>query len=241
MNKFKIVCPYCSKPLSGGDNLLGRTVKCPKCQGQITLPAEIKHEEAAKPSTTYDPNETITPKACPLCGQEKHMKDVKLLYNHMVCRKCYYKFANRRQLAYFLDIIFFNIASFLVGFILALPLFLASSQGQINADDASNVITCCLWPVITFVFIFKDGFSGHSLGKLICGVQVINEKNGEPGTMSSSFKRNLPLIIPFMPIVVAFQLCKGHRIGDGWASTRIIWKKYRNNHVFTIPLMHSKS
>jgi len=241
MSKFKVVCPYCSQPLSAGDNLLGRTVKCPKCQGQLTLPAEIKREEPSKPSTIYDPNETIVPKACPLCGQKKHMKDVRLLYNHMVCRKCYYKFANLRQLAYFLDIIFLYIASFLAGFIIAIPLVIALGQGQMNADDVSNSLTCCLWPVITLAFMFKDGFSGHSLGKLICGVQVINEQTGEPGTMFLSFKRNLPLIIPVMPIVVAFQLCKGYRIGDGWASTRVIWKKYRDNHVFTIPLTHSET
>ena len=241
MNKFKIVCPYCSQPLAGGDNLLGRTVKCPKCQGQMTLPAEIKPKDAAPPLTTNDPKETIAPKVCPLCGREKHMKDARLLYNHIVCRKCYYKFANRRQLAYFLDIIFLNIASFIVGIIIALPLVIASSQNQMYEDDASNSITCCLWFVITFVFMFKDGFSGHSLGKLICGVQVINEKTGEPGTMSSSFKRNLPLIIPFMPIIVAFQLCRGHRIGDGWAGTRVIWKRYRDNHVFTIPLTYAES
>ena len=43
--------------------------------------------------------------ACPLCGKTKHMRKAKKLYGHMVCPKCYYGFANRRQFAYILDLI----------------------------------------------------------------------------------------------------------------------------------------
>ena len=42
---------------------------------------------------------------CPLCGQSKHMNEAKLLYGHAVCKRCYYSFANRRQFAFFLDML----------------------------------------------------------------------------------------------------------------------------------------
>src|SRR5439155_5644576 len=38
---------------------------------------------------------------CQLCHQRPAWR--KLLYGHPVCKKCYYKFANRRQLAYVVD------------------------------------------------------------------------------------------------------------------------------------------
>jgi hypothetical protein len=42
---------------------------------------------------------------CPLCGQIKRMHKAKPLYGQMVCQKSYYAFANRRQLAFVLDIV----------------------------------------------------------------------------------------------------------------------------------------
>jgi hypothetical protein len=41
-------------------------------------------------------------------------------------------------------------------------------------------------------------------------------------------------MIPFMPLIVAFSLGKGSRIGDGWAHTKVIWKKYASNPVFAV-------
>jgi hypothetical protein len=46
----------------------------------------------------------------------------------------------------------------------------------------------------------------------------------------ASVKRNLPLAVPyinilFMVIGVA-QMEDGPRIGDGWAKTMVIWRKY---------------
>ncbi len=66
------------------------------------------------------------------------------------------------------------------------------------------------------------------------GVQVVDEIIGKPVGFDPSFKRNLPLIIPLMPLIVAFELPKGKRIGDGWARTRVIWKKYKDKAPFAI-------
>ena len=42
---------------------------------------------------------------CPLCQTAKHMRRTKLLYGTLVCKRCYYRFANMRQLANIVDAI----------------------------------------------------------------------------------------------------------------------------------------
>lgn len=78
----------------------------------------------------------------------------------------------------------------------------------------------------------KDGFNGKSIGKAIFGLKVVNLKTNEPISFKSSFKRNLPILIPFVPLIVAFQLRKGTRMGDRWASSKVIWEKYKNTEPF---------
>ncbi len=41
----------------------------------------------------------------------------------------------------------------------------------------------------------------------------------------------LPMI-PFMPIIVAVQFCKGCGFGDKLAGNKVIWNKYADNEIF---------
>lgn len=66
------------------------------------------------------------------------------------------------------------------------------------------------------------------------GLQVVHETSDEPTGFWVSFKRNLLLAIPIMELVVAVQLYKGHRWGDGWSESRVIWEKYREKVPFAI-------
>lgn len=54
---------------------------------------------------------------CPLCRDGKHMHKAKRLYSVPVCKKCYYKFANRRQLAYVIDWVAFYFISIYLGMV----------------------------------------------------------------------------------------------------------------------------
>lgn len=171
----------------------------------------------------------MTQEICPLCRSAKHMRRAKPLYNVPVCKKCYYKFASRRQSAYVIDAVAFWIFSFLV----SLPLVMVLMAAQLAEEDIDLIVTVLAWAAFPLLFFLKDGFAGYSLGKVICGVQVVDKAAFQPINFGQSFKRNLPLIIPFMPLIVAFLLQKGYRIGDGWAKTKVIWKKYANHPVFT--------
>ncbi len=164
-------------------------------------------------------NRTNINQTCPLCGKDKHMgKRAKLLYGHLVCKKCYYAFANRRQFAFAVDIILWSVCLYIVLRLSGL------SSGAIQG------LAFLLFPI----FCLKDGFPGSSLGKAMLGVQVVDKTTGQLSGFRASLIRNFPLIIPFVPLIVAFQLCKGNRIGDGWANTRVIWKKYKDKKPFTI-------
>jgi hypothetical protein len=171
----------------------------------------------------------MTKPLCPLCRDAKHMRKPKLLYNVPVCKKCFYKFANRRQLAYVVDWILFNIVVFFA--IRLFVIFLV--RLQIDPDLGNTILFVTSWIALPLIFFFKDGFAGHSLGKLVCGVQVVDRRTFQPVSFGRSFQRNLPLLIPFMPLINAILLQKGYRIGDGWAKSKVIWKKYANHPVFT--------
>lgn len=166
---------------------------------------------------------------CPLCEKFKHMRRSKLLYGTPVCRKCYYQFANRRQLAYVADWIAFQFVAYYISLGLGF-VYVYLSMSQQSIDIAATLM---FWIGFPFVFYLKDGFGGHSLGKLVAGVQVTHPDSFEPIGFASSFKRNLPLIIPFMPLCTAFLLQKGYRLGDGWAKSKVIWKRYATHPVFT--------
>jgi len=176
---------------------------------------------------TKETDLSMSGEQCPLCGKSDHMNKAKPLYGRMVCRKCYYGFANRRQLAFFIDIILWRVVTF--------PLFfcpwLAMGAAGVPVPTIKGTGFIVAY-ILLLVFICKDCFSGHSPGKAIMGVTVIDKTSGIPIGIGASFKRNLPLVIPFMPIFVGIRLCKGNRTGDGWSNSKVIWKKYASNPLF---------
>lgn len=157
------------------------------------------------------------------------MRKGKPLYGHHVCKKCYYGFANRRQLAFVIDSVLFRVGAFVVG--LAFGFALLSLQA---GQDAMMALSMPLDIGLLALFLCKDGIRGQSLGKMACGVTAIDRRTGAPIGPGASFKRNLPLVICFMPLVVAVQLCKGQRLGDGWAFSKVIWNKYADHPIFAV-------
>src|SRR5205807_9716007 len=84
------------------------------------------------------------------------------------------------------------------------------------------------------LMMLRDGFNGMSPGKRILGLQVINTVSGVPAKFGDSFKRNLILAVPVLPLVVAIQIftANGVRLGDEWAHTKVIWKQYADRAPF---------
>ena len=158
-------------------------------------------------------------------------------YKDEVCRKCYYGLVRRRQLAFLIDTIFLDISKGLgiylgsSGHIISISMFSFFNLGDSYAPPAITA-------VVILLFLIKDGFNGYSPGKLICGLQVVDIKSRKPIGFQASLKRNIVLLIPFVPFLVAFMLECGEasRIGDGWAKTIVIWKKHSHSKFFDWPL-----
>jgi uncharacterized RDD family membrane protein YckC len=167
---------------------------------------------------------------CPLCRDAKRMaKKPMRLYGTLVCRKCYYRFANRRQLAYVIDAVLFQVFAFFVG--MALAMAMTANGSSDDTIDTTMIVTG--WLILPLVFFLKDGFKGHSPGKALCDVQAVHQQTYQTIGFIASFKRNLILIVPVMPLIIAYLLQRGHRWGDGWAKSKVIWKRYANHPVFT--------
>lgn len=164
--------------------------------------------------------------ACGCCGMSPPKKPKKL-YGHTVCKTCYYKFANRRQMAYVVDTICFTVV-FLVAYIC---MGFTLSAAGFRAEDIMFFGSVLYW-VLLPLFLIKDGLGRNSPGKALCGVRVIDSATGGPIGIVTSLKRNLPIVIPIVPIIILIQMLKGPRLGDGWARTKVIWKRYESNPVF---------
>lgn len=169
---------------------------------------------------------------CPLC-QIREVKPKLRLYETPVCKKCYYGFANRRQFAYLIDYLALLVLSSFIGFLFGFVTDVMSG-GQMSEEDGAMLefASMLLGFGISVAYGIKDGFGGKSLGKLICRVTCMKEETYRPAGLWDSFVRNLLLNIPLFILVVLLRMNKGHRPGDGWAKTRVVWDKYQDNPVF---------
>jgi uncharacterized RDD family membrane protein YckC len=171
---------------------------------------------------------------CPLC----HRRPVtaKAIYGHPVCKKCFYAFANRRQLGYLVDAVLVTVIN--LGLVFALDTTLAGTDPVVV-----SVINFAVGAALFCVFVMKDGFTGASPGKKLADIQVLDERTGQPIGFGQSFKRNSVLLFGLIPfagglvnlvivIVIAVQVAKGYRLGDRFAKTRAIWKRYARLPVF---------
>lgn len=192
------------------------------------------------------PTQTIEPVCCPLCDKPDHMRKSKPLYGTSVCKKCYYGFLNRRQGAYAIDWIIWwvvgQILSVLLHHAVLIPLGMtpASQSGSSSAPPTfssmmiwGTLIALALGLLEGLIFCFKDGFRFGSPGKYLLGLTVLDDTTYQPIGFLKSFKRNLILMVPLIPLVIAFTMGKGPRLGDRWAKTRVVRIKQMGNPVFT--------
>jgi hypothetical protein len=186
----------------------------------------VPYMPSAPGPTTREARPSDRDGPCPLCGDAKKMGNkARKLYDVWVCRRCGNGQINRRHFAYVLDVLIMYVA---ILFVLG---FLAGIVAAVGRADVSGI--AAVMPYVAWgLFLFKDGFNGHSLGKSMLGLQVIDVDSGRGAGFGASFKRNLPLLIPVVPLIVAIQLNRGPRWGDGWANTRVVWKKYRGRGPF---------
>ena len=175
---------------------------------------------------------------CPLCQTRPVWK--KSVYGHPVCKKCNYKFVNRRQVAYLIDGLLSLCVTLPLGFAVGA---IAVAGGTSWTEWQLEAATFAVGLFGGLLFVMKDGFAGYSPGKWLTNLRVLNDETNEPIGFGRSFGRNAILLVGQIPVVggfaalgvviiIAMKLGKGYRLGDRWAGTRVIWMRYANNHVF---------
>ena len=166
---------------------------------------------------------------CPLCYRSGPVTAFGPLYRAPVCRRCRWGFAGRRQVAFLIDWMIWHVVLIVAGGVV----MVLATVWELPRAVVELVITVGALIIAPVMLFMKDGFRGYSPGKAVCGLRVINESTGRPAGFLASLQRNLVLYVPLMPLVLAFFLAGGHRLGDGWARTRVIRRKHARHPVFT--------
>ena len=183
---------------------------------------------------------SANPPACSICGKPFEHVLPRMLYGFPVCPDHHQNFLIRRVVARLVDDLFYSVFFAFVfwgSIIVAAIIFAAASPNAPPSDRTSDLIVR-LWllliPLGALGRTMLEGFRGHSPGKAMLGLQVIDENSGRPIGFFQSFQRNLPLLIPLAPLYVFVMLFQndGHRLGDGWALTKVIWKDYAHRPPF---------
>jgi len=94
-----------------------------------------------------------------------------------------------------------------------------------------------LFQLFSIVYLlFKDSlFFGRSIGKLIMGLQVVNESN-KVCSIGKAVGRNAFFLIPLFPIIELIVMLadkKGRRIGDKAAGTKVIISQFKTKYFNT--------
>ena len=117
-------------------------------------------------------------------------------------------------------------------------------KAQLALLTSVNLMTPFWMNVTSFmtslVFIcllsLKDGFRGFSPGKWLMDLRVLDETTRQPAGFLASFKRNIPLFIPIINLIVMLNFVgtfgRGRRLGDGWARTIVVWREHENKPPF---------
>ncbi|MDZ4772464.1 MAG: RDD family protein [Planctomycetota bacterium] len=163
---------------------------------------------------------------CGLCGLEARGSEHPTLFGHVVHEKCKYKFVLSRELAWVIDA---SVVYLLVGH--ALRFVMSQGMTPSEVEESSTMLLVEL--ALLFAFTLEDSIRGISLGKLVTGLQVVDTRTGHPIGLLQSLQRNLIVLVPLAPIVLAFQMRGGPRFGEGWAHTHVIQRARRDMPAFT--------
>ena len=124
---------------------------------------------------------------------------------------------HRREWTYVLDVVFINIVCAVLG------LAVGTAGGRDEAGPGAAMLIGGLLGIL--YFLFKDSFSGTSLGKAMTGLRVVDATSLQPIGPGQSIARNWIFLIPIFPLVeliVANIREDKRRLGDLMANTIVL-------------------
>ena len=105
-----------------------------------------------------------------------------------------------------------------------------TSEGPANWSGSLPVLPSVLYGVIVvFYYVLLEGYLGQTLGKMVLGIKVVREDNGEvPGLGEATIRTLLRIIDGLFSYLVAFITVlisgKNQRLGDMAAHTLVVRK-----------------
>ena len=179
---------------------------------------------------------------CPMCLRPvARARRWKELLGRRVCRGCRNRYVTRREVGYVVDHVAYMVVVFAVVAVLeALRLVVSANPARPGGPAAAGAgwidemaILLMGWAVGPAVFCLRDAWAGRSPGKALCGLRVVDAATRAPIPPGRSFKRNLPLLIPYLGVLVCLvTLYRGRRWGDRWAGALVVWEKYAHRPPF---------
>jgi uncharacterized RDD family membrane protein YckC len=126
---------------------------------------------------------------------------------------------NRRSTAWLIEISVLNILLVPVAFVLWIKALEPTTMSEVTS--AADTVSFLVWAAYLLV---RDLLGEVSYGKRICGLKIIRDDH-QKVTGGQKVIRNIPLIVPVVPLIEYFVAYKGQgmkRIGDRIAGTRVV-------------------
>ncbi len=121
----------------------------------------------------------------------------------------------KRSIALLIDMILINLC-WVVYSLVMIPILMKKGF--------DSVLCVLIYFAIAFVLMLaKDAVRGMSVGKFIVGIQVVDNKTGNPiGLWQSALRNSLLYILLVIEFFVMVCNSKGIRLGDRLAETRVV-------------------
>lgn len=135
------------------------------------------------------------------------------------------KVTGRRILATIVDGIVFMILSFILG-----AIFGGNSASGGSVSVALSGISALLdFVIVVAYYVLLEGYLGQTLGKMLLGIKVVRQEDGEvPGVGKAALRTLLRIIDGLFAYLVAFIVVlisgKNQRLGDMAADTLVVRK-----------------
>ena len=220
---IQFACPWCTQTISVDDSKAHERVECPYCNLSVKVPTESTHD---------------LPPPLPLPPQ--NMEDAQPPIPSLIPSGAGFGI---RFLARFIDdLLYAWMLALIVGVVAGMVFVALVYLGKLTPAEVQSILFAARWRGthlrLTFMgvglgilgvslyHIVAEGFSTVTIGKLICGLRVV-QVDGRPASMKGALIRELGYFVDalFFGLIGYLSMQKGplrQRYGDVWGKTVVV-------------------
>jgi len=103
---------------------------------------------------------------------------------------------------------------------------------QHGSPPADNLWTMIYVSFGFSIYINKDAFNGRSIGKRICGLQIVDRKTNEVASSLKCMVRNITFLVWPLEVIILL-VTRNRRLGDFIMNTEIVQYSHMTNVKFS--------